>query len=207
MVRLIVALGLFAATAAPATAQTTLGLRGGVGFATVAIMADDVEEESRTGMIAGLDLGVPVSDLFGLRFGGSYAQKGGGGKVGGGVIRLNFDYVQFSALARVGTPVDQAFSIGVTAGPWAAYRLSCEVEATLGSMDIVTTCNDPPVTDFDVDAVDYGFAIGGGVGFRVFGNVSLAIDALYSLGRAAVVDDEDKTRHLAVQTGLVLPLG
>ncbi len=207
MHRLIVALGLIAVTNTPAAAQTTLGLRGGVGFATVAINADDVEEESRTGMIAGVDIGVPVSDVFGFRFGGSYVQKGGGAKVDGGAIGLNFDYIQFSALARVGTPVAGGFSVGVTAGPWAAYRLSCDVEATFEGMDIVTICNDPPVADFDVDAVDYGLAIGGGIGLRVSGSVGLVIDALYSFGLAAVVDDEDKTRNFTVQTGIVFPIG
>ena len=77
--------------AAPATAQTTLGLKGGVGFATIAIKEAGVEEESVSGLVAGLELGVLVSSVFSLRLGGSYARKGGGGSVGGGTVTLNID--------------------------------------------------------------------------------------------------------------------
>jgi hypothetical protein len=45
----------FMVIAAPANAQTTLGLRGGVGFATVSIEEAGVEEESVSLIVAGMD--------------------------------------------------------------------------------------------------------------------------------------------------------
>lgn len=206
MRKLVVLAGL-ALIAAPATAQTTLGLKGGVGFGTVTIEQEGVEEESVSGFVAGMELGVPVSNALSLRFGGTYAQKGGSGNVEGGKIRLGFDYVQLSALARVGTSGNGGVSVGVMAGPWAAYRLSCEVEGTLEGLSVVTPCVDPPFADFDVKTLDFGVAFGGGVEFPLAGSVRLGLDALYSLGLASIDEDDSKTRHLTIQSGFVIPIG
>jgi len=193
--------------AAPATAQTTLGLKGGVGFATIAIEEAAVEEKYVSGIVAGVEIGVPVSGVLSLRLGGSYAQKGGGGSVGGGTVTLNIDYFHFSALARVATSGD-GLSVGLAAGPWAAYRRSCELEGvTLEGTSIVTPCYDPPLSDFDIKTLDFGLAVGGVVEFPVSGRLRLGLDALYSLGLASVDDDDSKTRHLTVQTGLSFPVG
>lgn len=192
--------------AAPATAQTTLGLKGGIGFATIAIEEAEVEEESVTGIVAGVELGIPVSSVLSLRLGGSYAQKGGQGSFGGGTVTLNIDYFQFSALARVATSGD-GLAVGLTAGPWAAYRRSCELEGVSPEgTSIVASCYDPPVSDFDFKTLDFGLAFGGGIEFPVAGRLRLGLDALYSLGLASVEDD-DKTRHLTIQTGLSFPIG
>lgn len=134
----------FMLIAAPANAQSTLGLKGGVGFATIAIGEAGVEEESVSGIVAGVELGVPFSSVFSLRFGGSYAQKGGGGSVGGGTVTLNIEYFHFSAMARFATLGD-GLSVGLTAGPGAAYRRSCELEGTLEGTSIVAPCYDPPL--------------------------------------------------------------
>ncbi len=207
MRRLVLLAGLVL-IAAPATAQqTTLGLKGGVGFGTVSIEEAGVEEESVSGIVAGMDLGVPLASVLSLRFGGAYAQKGGSGNVEGGKITLSFDYIQLSALARVGTSGDGGFSVGVMAGPWAAYRLSCEVEGTLEGLSVVTPCVDPPFADFDVKTLDYGLAFGGGVEIPLAGSLRLGLDAIYALGLAPIDDDDSKTRHLNIQSGFVLPIG
>ncbi len=196
----------FTLIAAPATAQTTLGLKGGVGFATVSIEEAGVEEESVSGIAAGVELGVPVSGAFSLRFGGSYAQKGGRGTIGGGTVTLNIDYLQFSALARVATPGD-GVSVGLMAGPWAAYKRSCEVEGTLEGMSAVAPCDDRNFSDFDIKTLDFGLAVGAGIELPLSGSLRLGLDALYSLGIASVDDDDSKTRNLTVQAGLVIPIG
>lgn len=206
MRKLVVLAGL-ALIAAPATAQTTLGLKGGVGFGTVIIEQEGVEEESVSGFVAGMELGVPVSNALSLRFSGTYAHKGGSGNVEGGKITLGFDYVQLSALARVGTSGNGGVSVGVMAGPWAAYRLSCEVGGTLEGLSVVTPCVDPPFADFEIKTLDFGVAFGGGVEFPVAGSVRLGLDALYSLGLASIDEDDSKTRHLTIQSGFVIPIG
>ena len=192
--------------AAPASAQTTLGLKGGIGFATVSIAEAGVEEESISGAAAGVELGVPVSGALSLRFGGSYAEKGGRGTIGGGTVTLNIDYIQFSALARVAAAGD-GISVGLMAGPWVAYQRSCEVEGTLEGLSAVAPCGDRNFSDFDIKTLDFGVAFGGGLGFPLAGSTRLELDALYSLGLASVDEDEIKTRHLILQAGLVFPIG
>lgn len=193
--------------AAPATAQTTLGLRGGVGFATVSIEETGVEEESISRIVAGMDLGIRASSVFSLRLGGAYVQKGGAATVDGVGVTLNLDYLQFSALARLATPDDGGFSVGVMAGPWAGYRLSCDVHAAAQGFSLSAPCDDADFSDFDIKALDYGVAFGGGVEFPLVGSLRLGLDALYSLGLAEVDEGDTKTRHLTLQTGLVFPVG
>ncbi len=88
---------------APLAAQTALGIRAGLGRGTVSI-DEDLARTARSGVTIGMDLGLPVSDAVDLRIGGSYAQKGGGAALLGAEADLSMDYVQFSALGRLGTP-------------------------------------------------------------------------------------------------------
>lgn len=110
-------------------------------------------------------------------------------------------------MARVATPGDRGFSVGVMAGPWAGYRLSCDVEAAGQGFNLSAPCDDADFSDFDIKALDYGLAFGGGVELPLLGSLRLGLDALYSLGLAEVDEGETKTRNLTVQAGLVLPIG
>lgn len=192
--------------ASPATAQTTLGLKGGVGLANVSIDEAGLEEESVSRIVAGVELGVPLSSVFSLRLGGMYAPKGGAVTVEGVGVTLNLDYIQLSALARAATSSDGGLSIGVTAGPWAAYRLSCDVEAAAQGFNISVPCDDADFSDFAAETLDFGLALGGGVELPLYGSFRLGVDALYSLGLASVGGRDTKTRHLTVQTGVVFPI-
>ena len=206
MRKLVVLVG-FMLAAVPAAAQTTLGLRGGVGFATVSIEEAGVEEESISRIVAGMDIALRASSTLSLRLGGAYAQKGGAATVEGVGVTLNLDYIQFSALARLARPGAGGFSVGLMAGPWAAYRLSCDVEAAGQGVSLGAPCDDADFSDFDIKALDYGLAFGGGVELPLAGSIRLGLDALYSLGLAEVDEAGAKTRHLTLQTGLVFPVG
>ena len=195
--------------AAPVSAQTTLGLKGGIGLATVSIEEAAVEEESLTRIVAGLELGVPVSDMFSVTLGGSYAQKGGGATVDDVGVTLEIDYIQLSALAKLTTsPMGGGgVSVGAMAGPWIAYRLSCDVGVAAEGLSLSAPCEDRSLSDFDIKAFDYGLAFGGGIEVPLFGNLRLGLDALYSLGLGDVDEGDSKTRLLTVQAGLVFPIG
>ncbi len=206
MRKLVVLVGLIL-LAAPAAAQTTLGLKGGVGIATVSIEEAGVEEEYVSRIVAGLEVGVPVSGVFGVRVDGAYAQKGGAATVEGVGITLSVDYIQVSALATVATPGDGGFSIGVMAGPWAAYRLSCDVEASVQGLTLSGPCDDADFADFDLKSLDSGIAFGATVEVPLFERFRLGLDVLYSLGLAALDDGDTRTRQLAFRTGFVFPLG
>jgi opacity protein-like surface antigen len=141
-----------------------------------------------------------------MRLGGTYAQRAVPPPSKAFGVTLDLDYLQFSALARLATPGEGGFSVGVMAGPWAGYRLSCDVEAAGQGFSLSAPCDDADFSDFDIKVLDYGLAFGGGVEFALVGNLRMGLDALYSLGLAEVDEGDTKTRHLTLQAGLVFPV-
>ena len=130
-----------ALAAAPLGAQTNIGLRVGLGSATLS--GDDAAarggrafDEPRGGIVAGVDAGVPLSGGLGVRLGMGLAQKGGSVEVPPSITasRLlaeptaELEYVQFSGLLRAGTAGEGGnLSFGLLAGPYVAFNLSCQV--------------------------------------------------------------------------------
>ena len=204
--------------AAPLMAQTTLGLRGGVSQATVSTDVEGTpDQDPRQGVVAGLDIAFPLASTVELRLGGAYAQKGTSssadlaseGFAGVGTATVEADWVQASALARIGTPRDGGMSIGLLVGPWAASLLSCDASLSVdggeqGSVSQSASCDDA------TKSIDYGIAAGAGLEMAVSGGLRLGVDLIYSLGLVNIDDtsmEDIKTRHLAVQAGIVIPFG
>ena len=223
MMRRIVAPLLPLFFAAPLMAQTMVGIRAGLNRATFSDFVEEdlaevealggaASEDARTGVVAGIDVALPVANAFELRVGGAYAQKGYSlsvsGLGGGGSSGFEMDYLQFSTLARVGSSRDGPLSVGVLLGPWAALRLSCNLNADFdfegfGSFSESESCKD------ESRMWDYGIAAGGGVELAVSEGLRLGLDLVYSVGLIRVDDHADapKNRSLAVQAGVVIPIG
>ena len=205
--------------AAPLMGQTTLGLRGGLSRATISsAVEDDATEDGRQGVVAGVDIAFPLASAVELRLGGAYAQKGttysadltAEGLDGiGGSGSIEADWVQASALARIGTPRDGGMSIALLVGPWAASLLSCDATldfdlGELGSVNESVSCDDT------TKSIDYGVAAGAGLEMAVSDGLRLGVDLIYSLGLVNIADtsmEDIKTRHLALQAGIVIPFG
>jgi len=202
--------------AAPLVGQTTLGFRGGLSDATISSDLNDVaDQEARRGVIAGLDIAFPVGSAVELRIGGAYVQKGTTTPVDlpsegvRGSTSIEADWVQASALVRIGTPRDSGASFGLLLGPWAASLLSCEASLDydvggLGPVSESLSCDDTTTS------TDFGVAAGAGVEMAISGGLRLGVDLIYSLGLANVDDtstDTVNTRHLALQAGFVVPFG
>lgn len=204
--------------AAPLMGQTTLGIRGGVSQATVSSeLVDDDIQDARQGVVAGLDIAFPLASTAELRIGGAYSQKGttysavaSEGLDGiGGSGSIEADWVQMSALVRIGTPRDGGMSIGLLVGPWAASLLSCDASldfdfGELGSVNETVSCDDTTTS------IDYGVAAGAGLELAVSDGLRLGVDLIYSLGLVNIDDtsmEDIKTRHLALQAGIVIPFG
>ncbi len=145
-----------ALAAAPLGAQTTIGLRAGIGPATLsgedaATRGGSAFDEPRYGLVAGVDAGIPLSGGLGVRIGLGLAQKGGAVEVPPSITasRLltestaEMDYVQFSALLRAGTDAEAGrLNFGFLAGPYVAFNLSCQVAVT--SVDPGAILPEPP---------------------------------------------------------------
>ncbi|MDE2721277.1 outer membrane beta-barrel protein [Candidatus Palauibacter polyketidifaciens] len=206
--------------AAPLMGQATLGFRGGLSDATISSdLEDTAEQEARRGVVAGLDITFPVGSAVQLRIGGAYVQKGTNLAVDSpsegirGSTGIEADWVQASALVRIGTPRGRGASFGLLLGPWAASLISCETSldfevSGLGPVSESMSCDDVTTS------TDFGVAAGAGVEMAISDGLRLGVDLIYSLGLANVDDTSDdtsmdttNTRHLALQAGFVIPLG
>lgn len=196
--------------AAPLMAQTTLGIRGGLSRATISTDLEGApDQDARQGVVAGLDIAFPLASTAELRIGGAYSQKGTSYSEAGGSASIEADWVQGSALVRIGTPRDGGMSIGLLVGPWAASLLSCDaiVNLDLGELDSV---NESVSCDDTTKSIDYGVAAGAGLEMAVSDGLRLGVDLIYSLGLVTIDDtsmEDIKTRHLALQAGIVIPFG
>ena len=194
--------------AAPLMGQTMVGVRAGLNRSTISA-EDSSDQDARMGMIAGVDVALPLASAVELRVGGAYAQKGSGASEEGfGSLSLEMDYFQLSALARMGTPRDGGLSAGVLLGPWVAFNLSCDASASLdlgefGSVSDSASCGD------EVKGTDFGIAAGAGVELAVSEGLRVGLDLVYSIGLADIDDGSDslKNQSLAVQAGVVIPFG
>lgn len=133
-----------ALAAAPLAAQTTIGVRAGIGPATLSGDATETRgasafDDPRDGFVVGVDAGIPLSGGLGVRVGLALAQKGGAAEVPPSITAsrsltesmAEMDYLQFSALFRAGSDAEEGrLNFGVLAGPYVASSLSCQVAVT-----------------------------------------------------------------------------
>ena len=194
--------------AAPLVGQTMVGVRAGLNRSTISGEGGG-GLDARLGMIVGVDAAFPLAGAIELRVGGAYAQKGSGASEEGiGSFSIEMDYMQVSALARLGTPRGEGVSVGVLLGPWAAFNLSCNAASNLdfgelGSVAGSVSCGD------DVKGTDIGIAAGAGLELAVSEGLRLGLDLVYAIGLANLDDSSDsfKNRSLAIQAGVVIPFG
>ncbi|WP_419941139.1 porin family protein [Candidatus Palauibacter sp.] len=219
--------------AAPLAAQTTIGLRGGISTATMSRDGPGPEGgaglwESRSGVVSGIDVGIPLSGILDVRIGLGLAQKGGSTDaprsitVGRSFLdaMAELDYLQLSTLLRASTDAERGLlKMGVLAGPYVAVNHSCDVEVrmhqppTLSGLawqstvrqDLGTPCTEAEGTDFR--STDFGLALGAGVEVKLYDSLGLALDLIYAMGLSAIDDDGNRNRHLAVQSGFVFVIG
>lgn len=238
-----------ALAAAPLGAQTTIGLRAGVGPATLSGGAQESRggsafDDPRDGIVAGIDAGIPLGGVLGARIGLGLAQKGGATEVPPSITasrRLTesmaqMDYLQFSALLRVGTDAEEGnLNFGFLAGPYVAFNLSCQVAVTAvdpgpirpevppgipnrvhagrtGGAGRTAGAQDAEVACgeggvSEVKSNDFGLAVGGGFQVRLTDSLDIAFEVIYAKGLSELDDEGRKTNHLILQSGLVFTIG
>ena len=201
---------------------------------TPGVIADglgfDLAEGARMRMVAGVDVTFPLAGAIELRVGAAYSQKGqrqfADFAVGGESLSmegsLDLDYFQLSTLARVGTPRADRLSVGALLGPWAAFRTACNISGGIigGSVDlpgalgrtVSGSCEEFGTAD--VKATDFGIAAGASAELAVAENLRLGLDLVYLVGLANIgpvdqppYDTSARTRSLAIQAGVLIPLG
>ena len=221
--------------ATPVRAQATLSLTGGVNLATLHDSDETLSPglESLTRMSIGLAATLPVSDRFGVQIGGRYAQKGGRLNVLRVIATMDYtpseigeippgssfdadyemDYVELSALARVGFPLSgDRVSGHLLAGPALGLQSSCAGVVSVSGPDVLAVnlsrdCDEP---DNDFQKIDVGLAGGAGIDIGLTDSIDAHLGLLYILGFSNVFEDVGgsvKHRVLTIQTGLAIPIG
>ena len=210
--------------AAPAAGQTALSLHAGVTSADLTAGGrNDRSDGPRRALSLGAGLTLPVLPGVGLYLGGAYLQKGASyGILADDIVNaffadLKLDYVELSALARVGIPAGFA-SLYVLAGPTVALQASCVTDLTysLGGdivesdsgidySDVACTERDYEIGASDSEEIEFGAVGGVGAQLPLVGPIHMSLEALYSAGMSAIFQDA-RNRTVHVRAGLSLPI-
>lgn len=191
--------------AGPVAAQTTLGVRGGVNFATLGGDADGVG--TRTGLNFGAVVIFPLSGNLGLQAGAHYSQKGAEESEGDVTATLEFDYIDIPVLLRYGFPSSGSTSFHLLAGPSISFNSGCNLSGSDGSQSASIDCDS---ADIDIASIDFGLMGGLGLDIQAGESLIITLDGLYNLGLSNLDDTETdsvKNRVWMIQAGLGFPLG
>lgn len=179
-----------AGTPATMVAQASLGLKGGVSFATLTNKLPDWK--SRTGFAVGMALDLR-SGMVGIQPEVLYVQKGVAldGTPSSSTTAPRLGYIDVPVLLKV-TIATPAIQPMFYAGPSVNFRLSCSFHGV--------DCEDATAS------TDYGVVLGGGV--RLGGNHGFTLEGRYTWGLKDVHDPaagvKNETRTFLVLAGISL---
>jgi hypothetical protein len=171
-------------------AQASLGIKGGLSFATLTNKLPDWK--SRTGFAVGMALDLR-SGMIGLQPEVLYVQKGVAldGTPSSSTTAPRLGYIDVPVLLKV-TIAAPAIQPMFYAGPSVNFRLSCSFNGV--------DCKDATAS------TDYGVVLGGGV--RLGGNHGLTLEGRYTWGLKDVHDPgagvKNETRTFLVLAGISL---
>ena len=172
---LVITTALALGLASQASAQVEVGVKAGLTFATISENNLSPNFESKTGFAAGVHFGFPLGTNFMLQPELLITQQGAGIAIPGGdegEITLNYLQVPLNLRINFGSGSVRPFILG---GPYAAFRLSCEIDDLFDD-----DC------DNDISSTDWGLDFGGGILFSKF-----FLEARYALGLKDVSDLEE----------------
>jgi outer membrane protein with beta-barrel domain len=196
-------LGLLLA-AAPAVAQTYVGLLGGPSFSRLSSpdVPDELDMSTRTGYGLGAVLGRELRDDLSLELQPVFITKGAKFSSEGETVSLHLSYVEVPLLLKFSRrgPGLRPYVLG---GPVLGFRKSATLEASGLSLDFSREVKD----------TDFGLALGAGVKVPA-GRAAVLLEGRYALGLRNIYvadpgDDPEvvKNRGFQFQAGFTLPIG
>ncbi|MEP7235681.1 MAG: porin family protein [Ignavibacteriota bacterium] len=160
-----------------------LGVHGGIDIGTVSSDPspdNGITLGSRTGIEAGLQADLRVSDMFGLEGQLSFVQKGATESSSFGVSplseKLNFSYFQIPVLLRAKFG-DGALKPYVFLGPEVGFKLAATITLTEGGRD--TTFD---IADSEFTPINLSIVAGAGLLFDITESTAFFLDAAYDYG-------------------------
>lgn len=184
---------------AQAQSPVNFGVKGGVNIANI---SGDEDSDSRSGIHAGvvLDFSLPALPI-GIESGIYYTQKGAELTEQGITLTGKLDYIEVPVLAKLRLGPPGPFSPHLVLGPYAAYNVNAELEASDGSASASEDLSDV-TSDFD-----FGGIVGVGADFSL-GLTKLNISARYSFGFSNINDtdfdtDDESHRVFMISAGIM----
>lgn len=212
-------------TAAPAAAQSRLGVRLGLARGDVEAETGLRSDAANYGLTGGVYF-EPAFTIFrgliGFQLGAQYTQKGVRSEVEVEndelVFELDVDYVEVPLMIYSPLQISGPVVLLAYGGVAPAFVVRCKGSASLRAESVESDCgdNDPeglevePVKDFDV-----GLLVGGALGTQI-GSVQLFGEVMYNWGMIAFVDEDPleadsepdlKHRVLSLTLSASIPLG
>lgn len=166
-----------------ASAQTfQFGVKGGVNFATLSVEDGDSPFESRIGLVAGGFVTWRAFSWLELQPEVLFTSKGATVEESGIASDLMVDYLEVPILARYTRPLSDHWRFYVAGGPTLATRLRARTrtEFSGGTEEIDV--------DDDVEQMDFGVAVGGGLEMGTF-----VFDGRYTFGLSDIDADQSDT--------------
>lgn len=204
--RLLLALLVAVAAILPSRASAQggqIGLIGGATFSTLRGLDDFDAFESRTGLVGGGYLVLPLAGPLQLQLEGLVSSRGAEPR-NASDDALKLSYVEVPVMLRLNLGGSSAINPHLYAGPYLGLRINC----TIGDD---TDCDDAP--GVSTKSVDVGGVAGGGLAFDV-GGLVLTGGARYAFGVSTLAefqgaDLRESAKHggWAIYAGLGVRLG
>ena len=210
----IAATMLLSVAAAPAAAQTTIHVSGGLNRADVALPANlaaqFADRKPLMAMVAGAALSFPVSGRVNLQLGADYSQEGfvATDNEEGFELNVDIEYYEVSALLDVALGGGGGASLNLLLGPTYSHQASCTL--TLSAQGL--TASDACESGF-IKGPDGGVLGGLRAGVGITDSIDLTIGAFYNHGILNINDATGSdagtvtTRTMTARAGLAYRIG
>ena len=177
---------LVSAVSSPAQAQSRAGLSLG---ATASELLGDfitVRGDPKWGFYAGAFGEALINDVLALGLGVNYAQKGGSGLAGTGLldsekVELDLNYVELPLLVEITLPLGATWGLMAYSGVEASFNVGCKASLGGGSKE---SCKD---TALGGPKTEFGIPVGGGFSYTLANGESVVFEARYTWGQSDVV--------------------
>lgn len=172
----------------PALAQSRAGLTLG---ATASELTGDfitVRGDPKWSFYGGAFGEVSVSQFLALNLGVNYAQKGGTGLAGTGLldserVELDIKYIELPLLAEITLPFGASWGLMAYGGISAAFNVGCKASLGGGSKE---ECKD---TALGGPKTEWGLPVGGGLTYLLPDGESVVFEVRYTWGQSDVVNN------------------
>ena len=205
---------LLSVAAAPAAAQTTFHVSGGLNRADVALPANlaaqFADRKPLMAMVAGAAISFPVSGRVNLQLGADYSQEGfvGTDNEDGYDVTVDIEYYEVSALLDVALGGGGRASLNLLLGPTYSHQASCTLTVAIAGRSASDACE----SGF-IKGPDAGVLGGLRAGVGITDGLDFTIGAFYNYGILNINDATGSdggtvtTQTMTARAGLAYRIG